>query len=826
MSAVLNPAPPGDGFAWADEERRGLEQFVDDVLPRGGGHYVLAEVKRDPAPHDSHTSVDALVQAFVDRSDRDDVYFAVASFRERVGPYKGRKQANAASLRSYFADIDVGEGKGFATTKDALRAVYAALQGGMPVPTYIVFSGGGGLHLYFCLTEDIGPDAWQPVAKVLHSALERLGVKPDPAVTTDTARVLRLPGSKNGKTGERARVLKRTGVIYRPEEFAAAVRGLVPEIEAPTAPRPLNAEILASVKADYSSRPRPSATKIAERCAAFAGAVKDNGANTPEPYWRATLGIVKHCADPEDHARRYSQGHADYDEAETLAKMAAWDAGPTTCSEFGKHAPEACATCEHRGEIKSPIVLGQVDEAAPAGDDAIGGADADARPTDLALSEMFVRHRGAEFKYDHTRRGWMHWARGTWTYCAREQQVEAFKWLGGRLLAEAATAVASTGGSEGAKRLMGCAMRAQSANGTQAALKLAQSAPAVAVGFEDFDRDPDLFNCTNGAIHLPTRELRPHDPALLLHRQAPVAYDQEAKCPEWIEFLRQVSCDDPEWVAYLQTSLGYALSGHVIEERAQFWLGNGANGKSVMANVVRHVFGTYAAIAPSAFLMQSRREAGGATPEFAMLPGVRLLLANEIEAGSRLSAQTLKVAVSTEHMSARALYGNPFSFKPTHKLFVRGNHRPIIADDDEGIWRRIDLVPFDLNLAPEDRDPGLEARLLAEAPGILRWMVEGFARWRREGLRQPRRVREASLAYRKDSDVLGQWIEDACDVGQGFVVGQRTAYVAFRQWCVDQGLRCPAKKSFTRSLKERGIGEARETSGAREHTYTGIRRKS
>ena len=103
-----------------------------------------------------------------------------------------------------------------------------------------------------------------------------------------------------------------------------------------------------------------------------------------------------------------------------------------------------------------------------------------------------------------------------------------------------------------------------------------------------------------------------------------------------------------------------------------------------------------------------------------------MLLANEVEAGSKLSAQTLKVAVSTEHMAARALYGNPFWFPPTHKLFVRGNHRPIITDDDEGIWRRLDLIPFDLNLSPEDRDPTLEARLLAEAARHLELDASGL----------------------------------------------------------------------------------------------------
>ena len=822
--------------AAGDREGRTVEAmlpFLSDVLSRDG-YLVLAEVKKTPAPHDSYTSIEDLVQALTARRDTPDLYFATASFRDRVGPYKGRTQANVLARRTYHMDIDAGPGKRFANRREVLVALRAAMQQGMPAPTHIVGSGGhGGVHLYWCLSEDIRPDQWKPVAKLLHAVATKLGMDPDPAVTSDEARVLRAPGSINGKTGRRAALLTSRGAIYTPAEFADALAALAPSSTPParktatvTPLRPMNAEVVSS---EDGARPPPAVTSIIEACPAMERATRDQGAATPEPYWRAALGVLKHTAEGADAAHHYSRGHPGYSEAETQAKFDGWTAGPTTCAEFGRHSPESCATCPHSGKIKSPIVLGRraevthLDPAAEA--DATTEGEADAAPSDLALATIWVRKYGDRFKFDHSRRGWMHWRGGAWSYCTKEQHVESFKQMAGGLLRAAGDALQRTGGGDQAKRHMAIAMRAHSATGTRSALNLAQSDPAIAVSFEEFDQDPDLFNVANGVVHLPTGKLRPHDPALMLHRQSPVAYDLTATCPLWLKFLGQVSCGDPEWVRGLQTSLGYACSGYVTEEKAHFWLGIGANGKTVAANTVHYIMGTYAAVAPSAFLMQSKRDAGGATPELAMLPGVRMLSANEIEAGARASGQTIKVAVSTEPIAARAVYGQPFSFRPTHKLFIRGNHRPIIADDDEGIWRRIVLVPFDLNLAPEDRDQSLEARLLAEAPGILRWMVEGFAVWRREGLRLAKRVRDASLAYRRDSDVMGQWLDDACEVGQGFTVAQRFAYFAYRQWAGDQGLRVPAKKTFTRNLKERGIGEARASSGTREHTYTGIRLK-
>ena len=165
-----------------------------------------------------------------------------------------------------------------------------------------------------------------------------------------------------------------------------------------------------------------------------------------------------------------------------------------------------------------------------------------------------------------------------------------------------------------------------------------------------------------------------------------------------------------------------------------------------------------------------------------------MALANETEAGARLSAQMVKVAVSTEHITARQLYGALFTYRPTHKLWIRGNHRPIVTEGDEGIWRRILLILFGLDVPAGERDGGLEARLLTEAPGILRWLVEGFMKWKRDGVKVAKRVADASLAYRNESDLLMQWVGEHCEVGPAFSVPQKFAYGIYRQWCNEQGL--------------------------------------
>lgn len=452
-----------------------------------------------------------------------------------------------------------------------------------------------------------------------------------------------------------------------------------------------------------------------------------------------------------------------------------------------------------------------------------GSPQADATPTDLALARAFARVYAPTFRFDHAARKWLRYKAGAWGPCDREEHVEALKQFAGHLLKLAGELYAKEPDSAKAKRVMASALHAQGAKGIKAALSLGQSEPALAVRSEDFDQDPDLLNVPNGTIHLPTGKLLPHDPAQMLQRQSPISYDPAAECPNWLEFQQQISCGDPEWIDYQQRACGYALSGHVSEEKIFFEFGEGRNGKSVFANLRRFIMGSYAAVGSPTLLMVSRREAGSATPELAMLVGVRVLLLNETEGGSRLSGMTLKIVASTEHISARPLYGAPFSFAPTHKVFMRGNHLPNITETDEGTWRRIDLIPFDLKLSAEECDPDLESKLRAEAPGILRWMVEGFAKWRRFGLKPPARVQNASVGYRNSSDVIGQWIDEQCETGPTCTAVKADAYARFRMWAHDEGLNQMSKKTLTRRLAERGVGSGRETTGARRELYTGIR---
>ena len=446
-------------------------------------------------------------------------------------------------------------------------------------------------------------------------------------------------------------------------------------------------------------------------------------------------------------------------------------------------------------------------------------ATENAAMSDVANARRLAKLMAEKYVFAHGGQGWCKYKDGVYSQCSRGEQMEAAKTLGGLILREA-----NSLDPEKMKKTMAQASRAMSATGISAALLLAQSDPQIAIDPTDMDSDPDLLNTENCIVHLPTGKAMPHSPAVIMGRQCKAPYIAEAACPQFKRFLLEISNNDPEWVADIQRLVGYTISGRVNEEIIIFLLGWGANGKSVLSNIMRRILNNYAASVPANFLMVSNRDGEAATPSLARLPGVRMVQANEVEAGARLSAQTVKIAASSDAIAARHLHKPAFDFVPTHTLWVRGNHKPIITDTDDGIWRRIRLMPFDRKFGPDEKDVRLEEKLMAEAPGILAWMVQGHQEYLKYGLRPAKRVADASVAYRKDSDLVAQWINDRTDRVPGCQWLQSLAYQDYREWCGEQGLKnTMTKRSFTLALVERGVGAKQESTGSRGRVYVGLR---
>lgn len=270
------------------------------------------------------------------------------------------------------------------------------------------------------------------------------------------------------------------------------------------------------------------------------------------------------------------------------------------------------------------------------------------------------------------------------------------------------------------------ARRSQSRARLEAAVALAEREPGVPVRPADLDVDPWLLCARNGTVDLTTGALRPHRRGDLITRLAPADYDQNALCPLWERTLVRV-LSDPEVRAFVQRSLGYALTGSVREQCVFLWHGGGRNGKATVLEALRHALGDYAAETPAETI--TARNGGGVPSDVARLAGARFVTARETEEGQRLAESLVKQLSGWDTVTARFLFHEWFEFTPVLKLFLATNHLPQVRGTDEGLWRRIHLVPWDQTLSPGEVDKDLPEKLRAESAGILAWAVRGCLEW-------------------------------------------------------------------------------------------------
>ncbi len=422
---------------------------------------------------------------------------------------------------------------------------------------------------------------------------------------------------------------------------------------------------------------------------------------------------------------------------------------------------------------------------------------------DVRNARFFADKWNGQLAYVHERKRWMHWTSSRWAMCVAGEEIERAKETCQALYKAAGQELALE--PEKAQKLAREAAQAHLSPRIKAMVGLAQSDPMLAVSSTRLDADNLLLGVGNGVVDLHKASLRSNEPGLFITRYCNADFDPDAGCPRWLQFLEEVFQGDQATITSVQRLLGYTLTGLSTEEFLVFCVGFGANGKSIFGNVVAHIVGDYAKTAPSTLLAARRGDDHSPRGDVAMLDGVRMVSVNELPAGMRLDEQVVKQLAGREPISARQLYGEFFTYQPRFSVWVRTNHKPIIKGDDDGIWRRIVVVPFRRKFEPHERDPDLEAKLLAECDGILRWMVEGAQKYLKQGIYFSPAMQAERQQFRKDSDILGEFLEERT-VGQpGGKVEQTYLYSKWAAWCEGNGTHPGAKKTFTQRLAERGF---------------------
>ncbi len=346
--------------------------------------------------------------------------------------------------------------------------------------------------------------------------------------------------------------------------------------------------------------------------------------------------------------------------------------------------------------------------------------------------------------------------------------------------------------------------------------------PLVPAEREEFDRHKFLFNVENGIINLRDAKLQQHDREFKLSKITNVIFDEKAECPTWINFLNQIFKNDAELIDYMQRLVGYSLTGDISEQGMYFLVGGGSNGKSTFINVIKNLMGDYGAQTNSNTFIKKKSD--GANNDIARLANARFVSAVESEEGEKLQESLVKTITGGEPILARFLRQEFFEFIPEFKVFFTTNHKPIIGGVDEGIWRRVKIIPFTLNLKPHERDKKLEEKLSLEMSGILNWALEGCLKWQQSGLKEPKVVVDATGNYKAEMDILAPFLDEMCYTdepkNEAIRIEAKELYNIYDRWCSQSGERQIGNRSFYRMLETKGFGK---TKGAGNKTFlTGI----
>jgi putative DNA primase/helicase len=415
---------------------------------------------------------------------------------------------------------------------------------------------------------------------------------------------------------------------------------------------------------------------------------------------------------------------------------------------------------------------------------------AGAEPTTVHRGQARIAYRVANRYADRLLNvsglGWFHWDGARFRPDERGAATRA-------VLAELRRALAdSLSDHDLARDVRKC----ESAAGVAGVLSLAGALESLSAAVADLDADPYLLNVANGALDLRTLELRPHAAADRITKVCRGAYRPEVHSPLWEAFLARILPDE-DVRRFVQRLVGLGLYGAVREHVLGIWTGTGANGKSALDKAIRYALGDYAATAEPDLFMH--REGAHPTGEMD-LRGVRWVVVSESEKDRRLAEATMKRLTGGDTIRARRMRQDFVEFTPSHTPLLITNHLPRVSGDDKAIWRRLDVVPFTVEIPEAEQDGELDERLQLEADAILSWAVAGWRDYDKRGLAEPASVRQATDDYHRNSDALARFIAECCHVGPAVqsITGQ--LFEAWERWRIADG----AAESL--SLKAFGLG--------------------
>lgn len=417
-----------------------------------------------------------------------------------------------------------------------------------------------------------------------------------------------------------------------------------------------------------------------------------------------------------------------------------------------------------------------------AGDTLANKPAGQSRFSEDALALTFAKRHDGALLYVPAWSHWLHWDGIRW---ARDDTLHVFD--------QSRTICREAAGRAGQKL-----KRKLASSGTVSAVeRLARCDTRHARSAEVFDRDPWALNTPGGVLDLRTGRMRERRADDLFTKATAVTPADRADCPRWRQFLSEITLGDAEMAAFLQRAIGYSLTGDIREHAFFFLHGPGGNGKGVLLSTVGDVLGDYATVALPSVVTVSPTDQH--PTHIAALRGARFVTVPEVEEGRAWAENQIKGLTGGDRISARVMRGDPFEFDPVLKLWVAGNHRPVLRNPDPAMRRRLHLIP--MRFVPRCPDKGLRDNLRVEWPAILRWLIDGCLAWQARGLEPPSVVKDATDEYFSEQDSIAAWLAERTEQRKGAELGSRMAFLDWKQFAAARGEEPGTEKRFSGELE-------------------------
>lgn len=429
--------------------------------------------------------------------------------------------------------------------------------------------------------------------------------------------------------------------------------------------------------------------------------------------------------------------------------------------------------------------------------------------TDTGNAQRLYDRFGHQLRYSYNRKKWYFWTGKQWIL----DEMGEVKKLADEICEDLKKEAWNTQDEDLQEQAFKFARKTASSSSKEAMVKECQHLRDIPAAPDDFDAYTDYLNVQNGIVNLRNGELMPHDSNFMMSKICGAEYHPDAAEPRlWIQFLRDVTNGDAELMRYIQKCIGYSISGSNREQCAYFLYGIGNNGKSTFLDTISDLLGSYASNTnPETIMMQGRGgNSNAASGDVARLKSARFVTSEEPPEGVRLNEGLLKQLTGGSKVTCRFLYGDEFEYIPEFKIWMATNHKPIIRGTDVGIWRRIKLIPFEVNIPGDKVDKNLKWKLRKEFPQILKWAVDGCLMWQAEGLDMPGAVEEATKEYKQEMDLIAGFVDQCITVDylNGEQIMASDLFAVYSRWAkTNNEWEMSSKKFFmevAKKLPEKG----------------------